>query len=151
MLQEFKKFIMRGSMIDLAIGIIIGTAFGSIIKSMVDDILMPPIGLLLGKVDFSNLFILLKAGNTPAPYASLADAKTAGAVTMNYGIFINLLITFLIVALVCFLIIRAVNKLQEGKKAKETHAPTTTKSCPFCQETISIKAKRCPHCTSQLT
>jgi len=150
MLAEFKKFIMRGSMLDLAIGIIIGTAFGSIIKSLVDDIIMPPIGLLLGKVDFSNLFILLKAGNTPAPYASLADAKTAGAVTMNYGLFINLFITFLIVALVCFLIIRAVNKLEAGKKTKEAPA-VATKDCPFCLEKIAIKAKRCPHCTSQLS
>lgn len=143
MWEEFKKFAMRGSVIDLAIGIILGTAFGAIVNSFVNDIIMPPIGLLLGRVDFSNLFINLSS----TPYASLAEAQQAGAPTINYGIFINTIINFLIVALVLFLIIRQVNRWTA--KPAEPAAPTT-KECPYCYSEIPIKATRCPNCTSQL-
>ncbi len=142
MLEEFKKFVMRGNVLDLAVGIIIGGAFGNIVSSLVDDIIMPPIGLLLGKVDFTNLFLALD-GNT---YASLAAAKEAGAATWNYGLFINTIINFLIVAFAIFLLIKQVNRLQ---KPAEPEAPTT-KDCPYCQTAIPLKATRCPHCTSQL-
>lgn len=143
MWEEFKKFAMRGSVIDLAIGIILGTAFGAIVNSFVNDIIMPPIGLLLGKVDFSNLFINL----SKTPYASLAEAQQAGAPTINYGIFINTIINFLIVAFVLFLLIRQVNRWTA--KPAEPAAPTT-KECPYCYSQIPIKATRCPNCTSQL-
>ncbi len=147
MLEEFKKFVMRGNVLDMAVGVVIGGAFGAIVKSLVDDMIMPPIGLLLGKVDFSNLYILLREGSTVAPYASLADAQTAGAVTLNYGLFINSLISFLIVGFAIFLLIRSVNRLYVKKEAP---VEPTTKACPYCQTEISIKATRCPHCTSQL-
>lgn len=143
MWEEFKKFAMRGSVIDLAIGIILGTAFGAIVNSFVNDIIMPPIGLLLGKVDFSNLFINL----SKTPYASLAETQQAGAPTINYGIFINTIINFLIVAFVLFLIIRQVNRWTA--KPAEPAAPTT-KECPYCYSQIPIKATRCPNCASQL-
>jgi large conductance mechanosensitive channel len=143
MLEEFKKFAMRGSVIDLAVGVIIGTAFGAIVHSLVNDIIMPPIGLLLGKVDFSNLFINL----TGTPYASLAEAKAAGAATINYGLFINTVINFLIIAFVLFLLIRQVNRWTT--KPAPPAAPTT-KECPFCFTAIPIKATRCPNCTSEL-
>ncbi len=142
MIEEFKKFIMRGNVLDLAVGIIIGGAFGQIVSSLVDDIIMPPVGLLLGKVDFSNLFLSLD-GNA---YASLAAAKEAGAATLNYGLFINTLINFLIVAFAIFLLIKQVNRIQ---KPVEPEAPAT-KTCPYCQTEIPVKATRCPHCTSQL-
>lgn len=142
MLEEFKKFIMRGNVLDLAIGIIIGGAFGQIVSSLVDDVIMPPIGLILGKVNFSNLFLSLD-GNT---YASLAAAKEAGAATLNYGLFINTLINFLIVAFAIFLLIKQVNRFQ---KPVEPEAPAT-KICTYCQTEIPVKATRCPHCTSQL-
>lgn len=142
MIKEFKQFIMRGNVLDLAVGIIIGGAFGKIVSSLVDDIIMPPIGLLLGKVDFANLFISLD-GNT---YASLAAAKTAGAATWNYGLFINTLINFLIVGFAIFLVIKQVNRFQKPAPAKEPE----TKDCPYCQTAIPVKATRCPHCTSQL-
>ena len=145
MLKEFKEFAMRGSVLDMAVGIIIGVAFGAIISSLVSDVLMPPIGLLLGKVDFSNLYILLAAGQTPGPYASLAAAQQAGAVTLNYGAFINKIISFLIVAFALFLVIRAMNRLQ-----RKTEAAPTTKDCPFCATAVPIKAVRCPHCTSEI-
>ncbi len=150
MMQEFKKFIMRGNVVDMAIGIVIGAAFGTIIKSLVADIIMPPIGLLLGGVDFANLFGLLKAGDPAGPYTSLADAQAAGAVTINYGLFINTLISFLIIAFVIFLIVKAINKMQEKEEEAPAAAPTT-KECPFCHTEIPIKATRCPHCTSDLT
>jgi large conductance mechanosensitive channel len=143
MLKEFKNFIMRGNVIDLAIGIIIGVAFSAIVNSFVNDIIMPPIGLGLGKVDFSNLFAVLKQGSTPGPYLSLAAAKAAGAVTLNYGFFINTIISFLIISLVLFFIIKAMNKF----KKKEA---VSTKTCPFCCSAINIKASRCPNCTSEL-
>jgi large conductance mechanosensitive channel len=147
MLKDFKAFILRGSVVDLAVGVIIGAAFGSIVKSLVDDILMPPIGLAIGGVDFANKFLVLKQGaKAAAPYASLADAKDAGAVTLNYGVFVNQLVVFLIIALCIFLIVRAVARLQGPPPAT---APAT-KTCPFCASEIPVAAKRCPHCTSQL-
>ena len=144
MLKEFKAFIMRGNVLDLAIGIIIGGAFGKIITSLVNDIIMPPIGLLLGKVDFSSLYINLSG----QAFASLADAKAAGAPTINYGAFINSVVDFVIVALVIFLLIRQVNKMTV-KPAPAPAAPTT-KECPFCTSAIPVQATRCPNCTSQL-
>ncbi len=148
MLKEFRNFAMRGNVIDMAVGIIIGAAFGTIVKSLVDDIIMPPIGLLLGNVNFADLFILLKAGDPAGPYAVLADAQAAGAVTINYGIFINAIISFLIVAFAMFLLIRSINRLQKEEEAPP--AEPTTKECPFCLSTIAIKATRCAHCTAEL-
>ena len=146
MLKEFKEFAMRGNVLDLAVGIIIGGAFGTIVKSLVDDIIMPPIGMALGNVDFSSIFLLLKEGpKAAAPYASLADAKAAGAVTMNVGLFINSIITFLIVAFSVFLLVRAANRM----KPAEAPAPLT-KECPHCRMLIPLAATRCPHCTSEL-
>lgn len=144
MLKEFKEFIMRGNVLDMAIGIVIGGAFGKIITSLVNDILMPPIGVLLGNVDFANLFINLSG----KPYASLADAKAAGAATMNYGLFLNTVIDFVIVAFVIFLLIRAVNRMRREQEAAP--AAPTTKECPYCLSSIPIKATRCANCTSQL-
>jgi large conductance mechanosensitive channel len=146
MSKDFKAFIMRGNVMDLAVGVIIGAAFGTVVKSLVDDVIMPPIGLAIGGVDFSNMFVVLKAGAAAAPYASLADAKAAGAVTLNYGAFINTIITFLIVALAIFMLVRAVSKLY---KQPAPPAPDT-KACPQCATAIPIAAKRCPNCTSQL-
>jgi large conductance mechanosensitive channel len=148
MLKEFREFALRGNVVDMAVGIITGAAFGTIVKSLVDDVIMPPIGLLLGGVDFANFFALLKAGSPPGPYASLADAQTAGAVTVNYGVFINSVISFLIVAFVMFLLIRAINQLQKEEETPPTEP--TTKECAYCLSTIPIKATRCPHCTSEL-
>ena len=145
MLKEFKEFAMRGNVVDMAVGIIIGAAFGAIVQSLVADVIMPPIGLILGNVDFSNLFVVLKEGAAAAPYASLAEAQKAGAVTINYGKFLNAVVSFVIVAFAVFMLIRAINQL----KRKEQAAPTT-KECPQCYSTIPIKAKRCPNCTSQI-
>ena len=144
MLKEFKEFAMRGNVLDMAVGIIIGAAFGGIVTSFVNDILMPPIGLLLGKVDFTNLFITLKG----ADYATLAQAKAAGATTLNYGLFVNTVINFLIVAFAVFLLIRQVNRLKRAP-APAPAAPTT-KECPQCFTSIPLKALRCPNCTSEL-
>jgi large conductance mechanosensitive channel len=150
MLKDFKAFITRGNVVDLAVGIIIGVAFGAIVNSFVNDILMPPIGLGLGKIDFANLIVVLKEGATPGPYASLAAAKEAGATTINYGIFINTIINFLIVAAaVFFFVVRPIAKLSAPKKAAAPATPTT-KDCPFCFTAIPIKATRCPNCTSEL-
>lgn len=148
MLKDFREFAMRGSVVDMAVGIIIGGAFGAIVKSLVDDVLMPPIGLLLGGVDFSNFFAVLKQGATPGAYAALADARAAGAVTVNYGLFLNSVITFVIVAFALFLLIRAINAMRRQEAAAP--APATTKDCRYCASVISIKATRCPHCTSEL-
>lgn len=149
MFKEFKEFAMRGNVIDMAIGIIIGGAFGPIVGSMVNDILMPPLGLALGKVDFSNLFILIKEGSkAAAPYVSLADAKAAGAVTVNYGLFINSVVSFVIVAFCVFLLVRTMNRLRREEAAPP--AEPTTRDCPFCYSAIAIKATRCPHCTSEV-
>jgi large conductance mechanosensitive channel len=147
MIKEFKEFAARGSMLDMAVGIILGAAFATIIRSLVADIIMPPIGLLLGDVDFANLFIVLKQGAVAGPYASLAVAQEAGAVTMNYGVFINAILIFIIVAFCLFLIIRQMNKM----KKEEPAAEPTTKECPFCFTAIPIAAKRCPNCTSELS
>jgi large conductance mechanosensitive channel len=146
MLKEFKEFAMRGNVVDMAVGIIIGAAFGAIVKSLVDDVIMPPIGMLLGNVDFSNLYVVLKDGAAAGPYAALAEAKKAGAVTVNYGLFINSVLSFLIVAFSVFLLIRGMNRL----KKQEAAAEPTTKECPRCFTEIPVKAVRCPHCTSEL-
>jgi large conductance mechanosensitive channel len=145
MLKEFKEFAMRGNVLDMAVGIIIGAAFGKIITSFVSDILMPPIGLLLGKVDFSSLFINL-SGQT---FATLAEAKKAGVATINYGLFLNTVLDFLIVAFVIFLLIKQVNRL--NRQPAPAPAAPTTKDCPYCLSAIPIPAVRCAHCTSQLT
>jgi large conductance mechanosensitive channel len=147
MWEEFKEFILRGNVLDLAIGVIIGAAFGAIVTSLVNDVIMPPIGLLLGNVDFANLYILLEEGDPVSPYASLADAQAAGAVTINYGVFINALISFLIVAFVV-LLIRSFNRLR--REEEEAAAEPTTQECPFCLSTIPVDAVRCAHCTSEL-
>ena len=145
MLKEFKEFAMRGNVLDMAVGIIIGAAFGKIITSFVNDVLMPPIGLLVGNVDFSNLFINL-SGQT---FATLADAQKAGAATVNYGMFLNTVLDFLIVAFAIFLLIKQVNRLKREPAPAPAPAPMT-KDCPYCFSAIPIKAVRCGHCTSQL-
>ena len=142
MWEEFKKFIMRGNVMDLAIGVIIGGAFGKIVASLVDDVLMPPLGLLLGKVNFNNLFINL--GKTK--YPTLADAQAAGAPTLNYGLFINNIIYFVILALIVFFIVKALNRMSKPEKPAEP----TTRECPHCLSQIPLKANRCPHCTSEV-
>jgi large conductance mechanosensitive channel len=146
MLKEFRAFAMRGNVIDLAVGVIIGAAFGKIVTSMVNDIVMPPIGLLLGNVDFSGLYLNL-SGKT---YESLAAAKTAGAATINYGAFLNTVIDFTLVAFAIFLVIKQVNKLQALTEKPLPEGAPTTKECPRCLSTIPVKAKRCAHCTSDL-
>jgi large conductance mechanosensitive channel len=148
MLKEFREFAMRGNVVDMAVGIIIGGAFGTIVQSLVKDVLMPPIGLLLGGVDFSNIFLVLKEGKSPAPYLGLADAQAAGAVTLNFGLFFNAVISFIIVAFAVFMLIKAINTLRRQQEAPP--AAPTTKDCDFCRMPIPIPATRCPHCTSQL-
>jgi len=143
MLEEFREFAMRGSMLDMAVGIIVGAAFGRVVSSFVSDVLMPPIGLFTGHSDFSNKFINL-SGHA---YATLAEAKAAGAATINYGVFFNAVFDFLIVAFVVFMLIRQVNRLKNEQKA----SVVMTKDCPFCLSAVAIKATRCPHCTSALT
>jgi large conductance mechanosensitive channel len=148
MIKEFREFAVKGNVVDMAVGIIIGAAFGTIVKSLVDDVIMPPIGLLLGNVDFSNLFVVLREGAQAGPYASTAGAKAAGAVTLNYGMFINTVISFVIVAFSVFLLVKNINRLKREKEVAP--GPVTTKECPHCYSTISIKAVRCPQCTSTL-
>jgi large conductance mechanosensitive channel len=148
MLREFKDFAVRGNVIDLAVGFILGAAFTTIVKSIVDDIIMPPIGLLLGG-DFTNLFIVLEEGTPAGPYVALAAAKEAGAITINYGVFINAVITFLIVALVLFLLIRWINRLKRQQEAAPP-PPPNSKECPYCLSPVPIRATRCPACTSAL-
>jgi large conductance mechanosensitive channel len=143
-LSEFKEFAMRGNVLDLAVGIIIGAAFGDIVKSLVNDVIMPPIGVLLGNVDFSNLYIALHGEHLD----SLAAAKEAGTVALSYGAFLNTIINFLIIAFVIFLLVKQINRLTRPPEAPP--AAPTTKECPYCLSTIPIKATRCPHCTSQL-
>lgn len=148
MFKEFKEFAMRGNVVDMAVGIVIGAAFGTIINSFVSDMIMPPIGLILSNVDFSGMFILLKEGKVAGPYDTIAAAKAAGAVTLNYGVFINTIISFLIIAFSVFIVIRNVNRLKRKEEAPP--AVPTTKECPFCISVIPIKAVRCPQCTSEL-
>ena len=148
MLKEFKEFAMRGNVVDMAVGVIIGGAFGAIVKSLVDDVIMPPIGLMLGGVDVANFFLVLKQGAKPGSYAAVADAKAAGAVTLNYGVFINAIISFLIVAFAVFVLIRTINAARRRPEAPP--AEPSTKECPHCAMAIPIKARRCPQCTSQL-
>lgn len=149
MLNEFKKFALRGNVLDLAVGIIIGATFTSVVNSLVNDIIMPPIGQVLGGVDFSSLFIVLGGGS----YPSLQAAKDAGAATINYGVFLNQIINFVIVAFAVFLLVRAVNTLMQpaGKKVEETPGEPVNKECPYCLSTIPYKATRCAHCTSELS
>ena len=147
MLKDFKEFAMRGNVVDMAVGIIIGGAFGTIVKSLVSDVIMPPIGLLLGNVNFSDLFLTLTEGATPGPYATLAAAQEAGAVTINYGAFIDNVVSFLIVAFAVFMMVKTINSM---KRAEETAPPPPDKKdCPYCMSTVAIKATRCPNCTSQ--
>ena len=148
MFKEFKEFAMRGNVVDMAVGIIIGAAFGTIVKSLVDDVIMPPIGLLLGNVDFSNLFAVIKQGAVAGSFATVAEAQKAGAVTINYGIFINTVISFLIVAFAVFLLIKGINSLKRKEEAPPEEP--TIKECPRCFSTIPIKATRCGFCTSDL-
>ncbi|MCE5313269.1 MAG: large-conductance mechanosensitive channel protein MscL [Nitrospiraceae bacterium] len=148
MLKEFKEFAMKGNVLDMAVGIIIGAAFSTIVNSAVADVLMPPIGLLLGNVDFSNIFIVLKDGKVPGPYETLVAAKAAGAVSLNVGIFINAVINFVIVAFAIFILIKNVNRLKKQEPAAP--AVPTTKECPFCLSVIPIAAAKCGHCTSDL-
>ncbi|KPJ60151.1 MAG: mechanosensitive ion channel protein MscL [Latescibacteria bacterium DG_63] len=148
MFREFKEFAVRGNVVDMAVGIIIGAAFGTIVRSLVADIIMPPVGLLLGNVDFTNMFALLRQGATAGPYASLADAQTAGAVTINYGVFINTIISFVIIAFSVFLIIRYLNRLKRKEEAPPEEP--TTRECPYCFSAIPLKATRCAFCTSEL-
>ncbi|HXO85093.1 MAG TPA: large conductance mechanosensitive channel protein MscL [Gemmatimonadales bacterium] len=148
MLKGFRDFVMRGNVIDLAVAVIIGAAFTKIVNSLVEDIIMPPIGLLLGNVDFSNLFVVLKDGTkAAAPYATLAEAKAAGAVTLNYGLFFSTVVTFLIVAFVVYLLVRSVTRLGP----KKADAPVTAKDCPYCLSKIPIKATKCAFCTADLS
>ncbi len=151
MLKDFKTFIMRGNVVDLAVGIIIGVAFGAIVSSFVKDVIMPPIGLVLGNVDFTNLFVVLKQGTVAGPYPSLAAAQEAGAVSINYGVFINTIVNFLIlVAVVFFFIVRPIARMHTHQKAAEVVPAPSTKECPYCYTNIPIKATRCPNCTSEL-
>jgi len=146
-LKEFREFAVKGNMIDMAVGIIIGAAFGKIVSSLVADVIMPPIGLLLGNVDFTNIFLTLRDGAAKAgPYGTLADAQAAGAVTLNAGLFVNAIVSFTIVAFCVFALVKAVNKLR-----REAPPAPTTKPCPYCRMSIDLAAKRCPHCTSQLS
>ncbi len=147
MFKEFKEFAVRGNVVDMAVGIIIGASFGTIVNSFVSDIIMPPIGLLLSNVDFSSLFMVLKEGKVAGPYASLADARTAGAVTVNYGVFMNAIISFLIVAFAVFLLVRNINRLKKEEEVRP--AAPATKECPYCLSVIPVKAVRCAHCTSE--
>jgi large conductance mechanosensitive channel len=144
--KDFKAFALRGNVVDMAVGIIIGGAFGTIVKSLVEDVIMPPIGLLMGNVDFSDMFVVLRQGTAAGPYPTMEAAKEAGAVTLNYGNFVTNIVSFLIVAFAVFLLVRAMVRLQRPEPAQ----PAENKTCQYCQSSISIKATRCPHCTSQL-
>jgi large conductance mechanosensitive channel len=151
MLKEFKEFALQGNVVDMAVGIIIGAAFGTIVTSLVNDVIMPPIGLLLGDVNFADLLILLKEGAPASPYATLADAQAAGAVTLNYGAFLNTVISFLVIALVIFLLIRSINQMRKEEQAvPAAAAEPTTQECPYCKSTIPLGAVRCAHCTAHL-
>ena len=146
--QEFREFAIKGNVIDMAVGIIIGGAFGTIAKSLVEDVIMPPVGLMLGNVDLMNMFVVLKEGATGGPYLNLQAAKDAGALTLSYGVFINNVLSFLVVAFAVFFMVRTINRLKREEAAEPL--PPTTKSCASCTMDIPIGAKRCPHCTSEL-
>ena len=148
MLEEYKKFAIRGNVIDMAVGIIIGAAFGTVVQSLVKDVLTPPLGLLTGGADFTNLFVVLKEGTPEAPYATLQAAQDAGAVTINLGTFVNAVISFLIVSFAVFLLVRYINQLREPDEGPAP--PPTIKKCPYCVSDVPIQATRCPHCTSEL-
>jgi len=147
-IKEFKEFAVKGNVVDMAVGIIIGGAFGTIVKSLVADVIMPPIGMMLGNVDFSQLFLVLNRGDAPGPFDTIDEAQAAGAVTINYGLFFNAVISFVIVAFAVFLLIRAMNRLKREEEAPAEEP--TTRDCPHCLSTIPVKATRCPHCTSDL-
>ncbi|GMV08241.1 MAG: large-conductance mechanosensitive channel [Gemmatimonadota bacterium] len=149
MVKEFKEFAVKGNVVDMAVGIIIGGAFGTVVKSFVDDVMMPPLGMLVGDIDFQDMVLVLKEGSAPGPYETLAAAKDAGAVTLNVGMFINAAVSFTIVAFAVFLLVKAINRLKRAEEAAPPAAPTS-KDCPFCASSIPLKATRCPHCTSQL-
>lgn len=149
MLKEFKEFAVKGSVVDMAVGIIIGAAFTSVVQSLVKDVLMPPLGLLMGGMDFSELFIILKEGSIPPPYATVAAAQEVGAITLNYGVFLNTAISFLIVSFAVFILIKYINKLKRPKETPEPVAPSV-KKCPYCFSDIPVEATRCPDCTSEL-
>ena len=149
MLKEFRDFAMKGNVVDMAVGIIIGAAFGTIVSSLVADIIMPPIGMMLGGVDFTNIFLPLKDGKVAGPYETLAAAQAAGAVTMNIGVFLNKIISFLIVSFSVFALVKAMNKAKRAEPAPAPAAPTT-KECPLCLSTIPLKATRCAHCAADL-
>lgn len=150
--HEFRKFIARGSVVDMAVGIIVGGAFGALVKSLVSDVVMPPIGLLLGGVDFADFFLILKAGEPAGPYATLAAAQAAGAVVVAWGMFVNTLISFLIVAMAVFLLVRGVNRIHErlAREASEVPPAPPQPTCPWCRQSVHPEASRCPHCTSNL-
>ncbi|MFA5844837.1 MAG: large-conductance mechanosensitive channel protein MscL [Coriobacteriia bacterium] len=148
MFKEFKEFAIKGNALDLAIGVVIGAAFGAIVNSLVNDVIMPPIGLLLGKVDVANLFVVLQNGTkAPGPYGSLAAAKDAGAITLNYGAFVSTIVTFVIVTFSIFLVVKVINRLRRTREAEEP----TTKPCPFCLTQVPLEATRCPACTSEVS
>lgn len=144
--KEFREFAIRGNVVDMAVGIIIGAAFGTVVKSFVDDVMMPPLGMLVGDVDFQDIMVVLREGSTPGPYETLAAAREAGAVSLNLGVFFNAVVSFVIVAFAVFLLIRTLNRM----KREEAPAPATTRDCPFCASSIPIKATRCPFCTSEV-
>lgn len=149
MFKEFKEFAIKGNVVDMAVGIIIGAAFTGVVQSLVKDVLMPPLGLLMGGVDFTDFFIVLKEGAIPPPYGTMAAAQEAGAVTLNYGVFLNTLISFLIVSFAVFILIRYINKLKRPQDKPEPVTPTM-KKCNYCFSDIPVEATRCPHCTSEL-
>ena len=148
MVEEFKEFAVKGNVVDMAVGIIIGGAFGTIVKSLVADVIMPPIGMMMGNVDFSQLFMVLNSASAPGPYATIAEAQAAGAVTINYGVFFNNVISFVIVAFAVFMLIKGINNLKREEEAPAEEP--TTRDCPQCFSSISLKATRCPQCTSEV-
>jgi len=149
MLEEYKKFAIRGNVVDMAVGIIIGAAFNGVVQSLVKDVLTPPLGLLMGDVDFTNLFVVVKPGTTPGPYPTLEAAQSAGAITLNLGVFVNSAISFVIVSFAVFVLVRYINRLREPETTPEPAAPTV-KKCPYCVSDVPVAATRCPNCTSEL-
>jgi large conductance mechanosensitive channel len=147
--KEFREFAVRGNVVDMAVGIIIGGAFGTVVKSFVDDVMMPPLGILVGDVDFQDMIFVLREGSTPGPYETLAAAREAGAVSLNAGLFLNAVVSFAIVAFAVFLLVKSINRLKRDEEAAPAPAPTT-KDCPFCASSIPLKATRCPFCTSEV-